>query len=213
MTVRGLGGLSGLCNSSYFKDCKNSGTVAVERVAATGADYVGGITGQIEDTYAEVDGCVNTGTICSFYKTGRENGTTTSNIYILLGGIAGNGGGTNSIIKNCTNTGKLLASHDTNNVWDDAKGNWSVGNGTSKNYQYRAAIVGNPNKNLKIENCKIGGYVGSVKGGDGDDKYSAVELHKLTDVAGDTYYFERWGHGYTKPIYSGCTYIDADAAL
>ncbi len=208
-----LGGLSGLCNSSYFKDCKNSGTVAVERVAATGADYVGGITGQIEDTYAEVDGCVNTGTICSFYKTGRENGTTTSNIYILLGGIAGNGGGTNSIIKNCTNTGKLLASHDTNNVWDDAKGNWSVGNGTSKNYQYRAAIVGNPNKNLKIENCKIGGYVGSVKGGDGDDKYSAVELHKLTDVAGDTYYFERWGHGYTKPIYSGCTYIDADAAL
>lgn len=220
-----LGGLSGLCNSSYFLNCKNSGTVAVERVAATGADYVGGIAGQIEgdtaaknDTpavyrHAVIEGCVNTGTICSFYKTGRENGTTTSNIYILLGGIAGNGGGPSATIKNCTNTGKLLASHDTNNVWDDAKGNWSVGNGTSKNYQYRAAIVGNPHAKLKIENCKIGGYVGSVKGGDGEDKYTAVELHKLTDVAGDTYYFERWGHGYTKPIYSGCTYIDADAAL
>lgn len=201
-----LGGLSGLNNSSYFLNCKNSGTVAVERVAATGADYVGGIAGQIEDTVAVVEGCVNTGTICSFYMTGRESGTTTSNIYILLGGIAGNGGGTKSVIKNCINTGNLLASHDTNNDWDDTKGNWSVGNGVSKNYQYRSAIIGNPNKALRVENCQVGGAVGAVKGGDGADKYEPSVLHKLTNIEGDTYYYARWAHGYTKPVYTALSF-------
>ncbi len=204
-----LGGLSGLCNTSYFLRCKNSGTVAVERQSKI-AEYVGGIAGQIEDTYAVVDSCENSGTICSFYKTTRETGETTSNIYVLLGGIAGNGGGKNSIIKNCTNTGKLLASHDTNNDWDVANNKWTVGNGTSKNYQYRSAIVGNPNKNLVVENCKVGGYVGVVKGGDGEDKYEATVLHKLTNDSSDTYYWNRWGHGYTTPKYVNCEYIDAE---
>ncbi len=204
-----LGGLSGLCNSSYFLNCKNSGTVAVERQAKL-AEYVGGIAGQIEDTYAVIDGCENSGTICSFYQTTRETGETTSNIYILLGGIAGNGGGTNSTIKNCTNTGMLLASHDTNNDWNAASNKWTVGNGTSKNYQYRAAIVGNPNKNLVVENCKVGGYVGVVKGGDGEDKYEATVLHKLTNDSSDTYYWNRWGHGYTTPKYVNCEYIDVE---
>ena len=204
-----FGGLSGLCNSSYFLNCKNSGTVAVERQCKL-AEYGGGIAGNIENTYAVIDGCVNTGTICAFYKTIRETGESTSNIYILLAGIAGNGGGKNSIIKNCTNTGKLLAAHDANNDWDAANNKWLVGNGTSKNYSYRAAIVGNPNKDLKVENCKIGGYVGVVKGGDGEDKYEATVLHKLTNDSSDTYYWNRWGHGYTTPKYVNCEYIDVE---
>jgi hypothetical protein len=138
--------------------------------------------------------------------TGRESGTTKSNIYILLGGIAGNGGGANSVIKNCINTGNLLASHDTNNDWDDTKGNWSVGNGVSKNYQYRSAIIGNPSAKLKVENCQVGGAVGAVKGGDGADKYEPSVLHKLTNIEGDTYYYARWAHGYTKPIYTALSF-------
>lgn len=200
-----FGGLSGLNNSSYFKNCKNSGTVAVERPIKL-AEYVGGIAGNIEDTYAVIDGCINSGTICSLYKTIRETGESTSNIYVLLGGIAGNGGGANSTIKNCINTGNLLASHDTNNVWDDTKGNWNVGNGKSKSYQYRSAIIGNPNAALKVENCKVGGAVGAVKGGDGDDKYEPSVLHKLTNIEGDTYYYARWAHGYTKPIYTALSF-------
>ena len=204
-----LGGLSGLCNSSYFLNCKNSGTVAVERQSKL-AEYIGGIAGQIEDTYAVVDSCENSGTICAFYKTTKETGEATGNIYILLGGIAGNGGGKNSTIKNCTNTGKILAAHDTNNDWDAANNKWTVGNNVSKSYSYRSAIVGNPNKNLVVENCKVGGYVGVVKGGDGEDKYEATVLHKLTNDSADTYYWNRWGHGYTTPKYVNCEYIDAE---
>lgn len=204
-----LGGLSGLCNTSYFLRCKNSGTVAVERQSKI-AEYVGGIAGQIENTYAVVDSCENSGTICAFYKTTKETGEATGNIYILLGGIAGNGGGANSTIKNCTNTGKILAAHDTNNDWDAANNKWTVGNNVSKSYSYRAAIIGNPNKDLKIENCKVGGYVGVVKGGDGEDKYEATVLHKLTNDSSDTYYWNRWGHGYTTPKYVNCEYIDVE---
>ena len=204
-----FGGLSGLCNSSYFLNCKNSGTVAVERQSKL-AEYVGGIAGNIEDTYAVIEGCVNTGTICAFYKTAKETGDSTGNIYILLAGIAGNGGGANSTIKNCTNTGKMLAAHDVNNVWDAANNKWTVGNNVSNSYSYRAAIVGNPNANLKLDGCKVGGYVGVVKGGDGEDKYEATVLHKLTNDPSDTYYWNRWGHGYTTPKYVNCEYIDVE---
>jgi hypothetical protein len=200
-----LGGLSGLCNTSYFLRCKNSGTVAVERQSKI-AEYIGGIAGQIENTYAVVDSCENSGTICAFYKTTKETGEATGNIYILLGGIAGNGGGANSIIKNCTNTGKILAAHDTNNDWDAANNKWTVGNNVSKSYSYRSAIIGNPSAKLKVENCQVGGAVGAVKGGDGADKYEPSVLHKLTNIEGDTYYYARWAHGYTKPIYTALSF-------
>ena len=182
----------------------------------------GGVVGQIEgDTaatsskpavyrHAIIEGCVNTGTVCTLYKTDKELGASTSNIYILLAGIAGNGGGPSAVIKNCTNTGKMLAAHDTNNDWDAANNKWTVGNNVSKSYSYRAAIVGNPSKDLKIENCKVGGYVGVVKGGDGEDKYEATVLHKLTNDPADTYYWNRWGHGYTTPKYVNCEYLDVE---
>lgn len=59
---------------------------------------------------------------------------------------------------------------------------------------------------LRVENCQVGGAVGAVKGGDGADKYEPSVLHKLTNIEGDTYYYARWAHGYTKPIYTALSF-------
>ena len=50
--------------------------------------------------------------------------------------------------------------------------------------QYRSAICGNPNKAVVVKNCKVGGAIGVVKGGDGEDRYDATILHPLTNVEG-----------------------------
>lgn len=200
-----LGGISGLNNSSYFKDCKNSGTVAVERQPKL-AEYIGGIAGQLENYYAVIDGCENSGMVCSLYKTTRETGETSSNIYLLLGGIIGNGGGAKAIIKNCTNTGNVMAAHDGTLQYNESTKAWTTDLNVTASY--RGIIGGYPVAALRVENCKIGGGVGAVKGGTGDDRYEPSVLHKLNNIEGDTYYWYRWLHGYTKvPAYSGLTFI------
>ncbi len=201
------GGVAGLCNSSAIYDSENAGVVAMERSCQV-AEYMGGIAGQLEGGYYSViSGCTNSGTVCSLYKTARELNETTSNVYLLLGGIIGNGGDAKSVIDNCTNTGKLLAAHDGTLEYDEAKTNWVVNQDTT--VEYRAAIAGYPNKALPIKNCKIGGSVGVVKGGDGADKYEASVEHKLNNTAGDTYYWERWIDGYSSnPPISDCSFVE-----
>ena len=141
------------------------------------------------------------------YKTTAEEGKTSSNIYLILGGILGHGGAANPIISKCVNTGKILAAHDGTLDWDDATNNMKID--YSKTMQYRGALVGHGNTKLRVENCKVGGYVGAVKGGDGDDKYEASVLHKLNNDTADRYYWERWTNGYTtKQKYSNLEFID-----
>ena len=198
------GGFAGLNNCSAFYGCKHSGVIAMERKCVL-AEVVGGICGQLENQYAIIDNCVNTGTVCSFYKTARELGETTSNIYIVLGGIIGNGGGAKPVISNCVSRGKILAAHDGTLVYDDATKNWVINLETTASY--RAAIAGNCNTALVVKNCKVAGAVGVVKGGDGEDRYDATILHELNNTEGDTYYWYRWLHGYNQiPKYSGMSF-------
>ena len=208
------GGIVGqVGNNQYVKvrGCTHSGILAVER-QTTVSEFYGGIVGNVDATKLLIDNCVTSGTICSLHKTTKEDGKTTSNVFVLLGGILGNSNrkSTDSgeiIISNCTYKGEALSSHDTNNDWDSENGKWVVGN----NYQYRAAIVGNIKhaNTITVQDCKVGGYVGQVKGGTDTDRYEAAVKHKLVNDVNDTYHFERWRHGYTvSPKYSNITYVD-----
>ena len=208
------GGIVGqVGNNQYVKvrGCTHSGILAVER-QTTVSEFYGGIVGNVDATKLLIDNCVTSGTICSLHKTTKEDGKTTSNVFVLLGGILGNSNrkSTDSgeiIISNCTYKGEALSSHDTNNDWDSENGKWVVGN----NYQYRAAIVGNIKhaNTITVQDCKVGGYVGQVKGGTDTDRYEAAVKHKLVNDVNDTYHFERWRHGYTvSPQYSNITYVD-----
>ena len=200
------GGFTGLNNSAAIYNCVNSGIVALER-QTTIAEYLGGVVGFLEDKHAIIEECENKGTVCAMYKTTTEEGKTSSNIYLILGGILGHGGAANPIISKCVNTGKILAAHDGTLDWDDATNNMKID--YSKTMQYRGALVGHGNTKLRVENCKVGGYVGAVKGGDGDDKYEASVLHKLNNDTADRYYWERWTNGYTtKQKYSNLEFID-----
>ena len=202
------GGVAGLNNCSAFYNCTHSGIVAMERKCVA-AEYLGAIAGQMENQYSIIDGCVNSGTVCTLFKTARETGDTTSNIYVLLSGIIGNGGGAKCVISNCESRGKLLAAHDATLQYDDANKNWVIDQNTT--VEYRATIAGNCNKSLVVKDCKIGGYVGVVTGGDGENKYEASVLHKLNNTEGDTYYYYRWLHGYNViPKYSGMSFIDVE---
>lgn len=208
------GGIVGQVGSNQYVKvygCTHSGILAVER-QTTVAEFYGGIVGNVDATNLLIDNCVTSGTICSLHKTTKEDGKTNSNVYVLLGGILGNSNrkSTDSgeiIISNCTYKGEALSSHDANNDWDPENGKWVVGN----NYQYRAAIVGNIKhaNTITVQDCKVGGYVGQVKGGTDTDRYEAAVKHKLVNDVNDTYHFERWRHGYTvSPQYSNITYVD-----
>ena len=204
VTFRAGGILGTLNQHTKVYNCTNSGIVAMEN-SSVKYDYIGGIVGQLENTYGLIDKCTNTGTVCSMAKTAKELDPSKGNIYTLLGGIVGNTAATTPQVTNCVSKGYLLASHDATNDWDAANGKWIVGN----NYQYRAAIYGNCKNNQQNSNCQVGGYVGTVKGGTGDDRYDADIKHKLVNTENDTYYFKRWVFGYTTvPDLSTVTYVD-----
>ena len=201
------GGILGVLHThTKVYNCTHSGIVAMENKSIR-YEYLGGIVGQLEDTYGLIDKCTNVGTVCSMAQTAREDGTTTVNVYTLVAGIVGNTGGTTANVTNCVSKGYLLTSHDAVNTWQD--NNWYVGNGKSNIYQYRAAIFGNCSNGQPNSNCQVGGYVGQVKGGTGDDRYEAAVKHKLVDDENDTYHFKRWVYGYnTIPDLSTITYVD-----
>jgi hypothetical protein len=173
-------------------------------------DYIGGIVGQLENTYGLIDKCTNVGTVCSMAKTAKELDPSKGNIYTLVAGIVGNTGGTTPKVTNCVSKGYLLTSHDAVNTWEN--GNWQVGNNVSNIYQYRAAIFGNCSANQPNSKCQVGGYVGTVKGGTGADRYDPAVTHKLVDNENDTYHYKRWVFGYNKiPDLSSVTYVDVEA--
>ena len=207
------GGIIGvLSQHTKVYNCTNSGIVALENSTVV-SDFLGGIVGQLENTYGLIDNCTNIGTVCSMAMTAKETGASTSNIYTLLSGIVGNAGGTTPQVTNCVSKGYILASHDAVNDWDATNGKWIAGisKGTvlSKNFQYRTAIFGNCKANQPNSNCKVGGYVGTVKGGTGDDRYDPDVTHKLVNTENDTYHFKRWVFGYTTvPDLSTVTYVD-----
>jgi hypothetical protein len=174
--------------------------VALERQTTT-SDILGGIAGQVDNSHTMIDGCNNFGTICNLVPTAYEPGAGASNIYVLLGGIMGSGGGADVAISNCISAGTLLTTHNRLMDYDEWEQSWIINKDVTT--EYRGAIAGNINKNQIVTKCSVGGSVGVVKGGDGDDKYSATELHDLVDVEGDDYYWRRWLHGYKNvPTYS-----------
>ena len=207
------GGIIGvLSQHTKVQECTNSGIVALENTTVV-SDFLGGIVGQLENTYGLIDACTNTGTVCSMAKTAKELDSTKGNIYTLLSGIVGNAGGTTPQVTNCVSKGYILASHDAVNDWDAETGKWIAGisKGTvlSKNFQYRTAIFGNCKAGQPNTNCQVGGYVGTVKGGTGTDRYEPAVTHKLVDTENDTYYFKRWVFGYTTvPDLSTVTYVN-----
>ena len=203
-----IGGISGLNNCAAWDDCINNGTIAVE-YSSNKEQILAGIVGCIENQYSYVKNCVNNGNMCCLEKTTTElAGGTGANTYILLTGILGTGGGAKALIEGCTNTGSMLASHDDLLAWNDNKTGFVVDYATT--LQYRSAICGNPNKAVVVKNCKVGGAIGVVKGGDGEDRYDATLLHPLTNVEGDTYYWNYWLTGYTTPaVYSGMEFYAA----
>ena len=203
------GGIIGvLSQHTKVQECTNSGIVALENTTVV-SDFLGGIVGQLESTYGLIDACTNTGTVCSMAKTAKELDSTKGNIYTLLSGIVGNAGGTTPQVTNCVSKGYILASHDAVNDWDAANGKWKAGNNISKNYQYRTAIFGNCKASQPNSNCQVGGYVGTVKGGTGADRYDAAVTHELVNDENDTYHFKRWVFGYTTiPDLSSVTYVD-----
>lgn len=210
------GGIVGQVGSNQYVKvygCTHSGILANERQVNT-SEFFGCIVGNVDATKLLIDNCTTTGTICSLYPTLKEVDSSKGNIFILLGGILGNSNNTTTddsvIISNCTYKGKSLSSHDALNTWDSETGMWSVGNNKSANYQYRAALVGNIKSanTVTVKDCKVGGCVGKVKGGTGNDRYDADVVHNLVNTDGD-YYFERWRHAYTvSPKYSNITYLD-----
>ena len=204
-----IGGISGLNNCAAWDDCTNNGTIAVE-YSSNKEQILAGIAGLIENQYSYVKNCVNNGNMCCLEKTTTElldDPSKGANTYILLAGIVG-GGGAKALIEGCTNTGSMLASHDDLLAWNDNKTGFVVNYATT--LQYRSAICGNPNKAVVVKNCKVGGAIGVVKGGDGEDRYDATILHPLTNVEGDTYYWNYWLTGYTTPaVYSGMEFYAA----
>ncbi len=195
-----IGGVAGLINSSAIERCTHTGVVALERQTTT-SDILGGIAGQVDNSHTMIDGCNNFGTICNLVPTAYESRAGASNIYVLLGGIMGSGGGADVAISNCISAGKLLTTHNRLMDYDEWEQSWIINKDVTT--EYRGAIAGNINKNQIVTKCSVGGSVGVVKGGDGDDKYSATEQHDLVDVEGDDYYWRRWLHGYKNvPTYS-----------
>ena len=202
------GVLGGLIEYTKVYNCTNSGIVAMENSSVKN-DYLGGIAGQLENTYGLIDACTNTGTVCSMAKTLKELDPSKGNIFTLLSGIVGNAGGNKPNVTNCVSKGYILATHDAVNDWDAENGKWKAGNNISKNYQYRTAIFGNCVAGQPNSNCQVGCYVGTVKGGTGDDRYEPAVTHKLVDTENDTYYFKRWVFGYTNiPDLSSVTYVN-----
>lgn len=203
-----LGGMTGVNNCSAIEGCVNTGILAVEYESPK-EQILGGIIGCIENQYSYVKNCSNSGSMCCLTKTARETGASTANTYVLLAGVVGTGGGAKALIENCTNTGKMLAAHDTLLELNEAKTAYVVN--LDATTEYRAAIAGNPNRALPIKNCKAGGYIGTVKGGTGEDRYEADILHKLNDTEGDTYYWKYWLTGYTTPaVYSDMSFVDVE---
>ena len=130
---------------------------------------------------------------------------SSGNFYTLVAGIIGNAAGKTPTVNKCVSKGYLLASHDAVNDWNAEGKVWVVG----KNYQYRAAIFGNCKAGQPNTDCKVGGYVGVVKGGDGDDRYTATTVHKLAETEDAIYNFKRWASGYVyAPDLTTLTYVD-----
>ena len=200
------GGILGI-QEKYVKvyNCTHSGILAMENSSVKN-DILGGIIGQLENYYGTVDSCTNIGTVCSMDLTATEKNSS-GNFYTLVAGIIGNVAGTTPTVNKCVSKGYLLASHDAVNDWNAEGKVWVVGN----NYQYRAAIFGNCKTNQPNTNCKVGGYVGVVKGGDGDDRYTATTVHKLVETEDAIYNFKRWASGYVyAPALTTLTYVDVD---
>ena len=208
-----IGGISGLNNCAAWDNCTNNGIVAVE-YSSNKEQILAGIAGLIENQYSYVKNCVNNGNMCCLYKTTTElldDPSKGANTYILLAGIVGGGGGAKALIEGCTNTGDMLASHDDLLEWNADKTAFVANKNTyATTLQYRSAICGNPGAALPVKNCKVGGGIGVVKGGDGEDRYTASVIHPLTNVEGDTYYWAYWLTGYTTPAaYSGMEFYQA----
>ena len=198
------GGILGI-QEKYVKvsNCTHSGILAMENSSVKN-DILGGIIGQLENYYNTVDSCTNIGTVCSMDLTATEKNSS-GNFYTLVAGIIGNAAGTTPTVNKCVSKGYLLASHDAVNDWDAEGKVWVVGN----NYQYRAAIFGNCKTGQPNTNCKVGGYVGVVKGGDGDDRYTATTVHELVETEDAIYNFKRWASGFKyAPDLTTLTYVD-----
>lgn len=201
------GGILGI-QEKYVKvyNCTHSGILAMENSSVKN-DILGGIIGQLENYYGTVDSCTNIGTVCSMDLTATEKNSS-GNFYTLVAGIIGNAAGTTPTVNKCVSKGYLLASHDDVNDWNAEGKVWVVGN----NYQYRAAIFGNCKTGHPNTNCQVGGYVGVVKGGDGDDRYTATTVHKLVETEDAIYNFKRWASGYVyAPALTTLTYVDVEA--
>ena len=218
VTFRAGGILGTLNQHTKVSNCTHSGIVAMESQSVK-YDFLGGIAGQLENTYALIDGCTNSGKVCCMQLTKSEPTTSSTpygaeagNKLVYLGGLFGNVGGSKPEVTNCVSIGYLLASHDTNNDWEDGKWKVSVNNandtGAPNNLQYRGAIVGNTNTGLKVKDCQVGCYVGAVKGGDGTDRYDASVSHKLVNSENDTYHYMRWiSATYNMPTMTNITYV------
>ena len=203
VTFRAGGILGILSQHTKVYNCTNSGIVAMENSSVKN-DILGGIIGQLENTHGTVDSCTNIGTVCSMDLTATEKNSS-GNFYTLVAGIIGNAAGTTPTVNKCVSKGYLLASHDAVNDWNAESKVWVVG----KNYQYRATIFGNCKTGQPNTNCQVGGYVGTVKGGTGADRYDVDIKHKLVNDENDTYHFKRWVFGYTTiPDLSTVTYVD-----
>ena len=187
-------GVAGLCNCAAICGCTNSGVVALERQTEN-ADVIAGVVAMLDNSYSVVDGCVNSGTVCNLYSTAREEGSSSRHTYVLIGGLVGSGGGELPVISNGVSVGNILASHDRELEYDEYKGSWIADMSTTT--QYRGVLCGNVSKKQLIRNCKVGGAVGSVTGGSGEDRYRPQTLHTLNDTEGDPYYWQRWVQGYT----------------
>ena len=218
VTFRAGGILGTLNQHTKVSNCTHSGIVALESQSVK-YDYLGGIAGQLENTYALIDGCTNSGKVCCMQLTKTEPTTSETpigkdagNKLVYLGGLFGNVGGNKPEVTNCVSIGYLLASHDTNNDWENGKWKVSVNNdndtGVPYNLQYRGAFVGNTNTGLIVKDCQVGCYVGAVKGGDGTDRYDASVSHKLVNSENDTYHYMRWiSATYNMPTMTNITYV------
>ena len=125
----------------------------------------------------------------------RTSSASITYTYVLIGGLVGSGGGELPVISNGVSVGNILASHDRELEYDEYKGSWIADMSTTT--QYRGVLCGNVSKKQLIRNCKVGGAVGSVTGGSGEDRYRPQTLHTLNDTEGDPYYWQRWVQGYT----------------
>lgn len=201
-----VGGIIGILGeSTKVEGCTHSGILAVERQCEL-AEQLGGIVGQCENTSALINNCTVTGDVSCLYKTKSEVAGS-GDIYVCLGGIFGGGGGSKATISNCTFTGRCLAAHDAVLEYDETNKTWIKA--TTTTVEYRGAICSNCSAALTVKDCTVGGYIGVVKGGTGDDRYDATTLHKLVDDEDDPFYYYRWLHGYINvPKYSNITYVD-----